>query len=520
MKSSNKRSQSLLLSAVAIATLPIQECSAGSGYDAERFSSSIVTHHNEDLALGAPLSQQQQQSPQQHVDVSRKLRIHRSMIDRDPIYFDDEGQGQIITSDGSLDFDVDEDPLSIVHQHQHTQHQHQIMNHWQSPLESCAPLPSLSLEPNPSTTGTATISTITSPISISPGYHHSHEIDFTKQYQQQQQEKRPLKLKTRKTGTTITALLAQNSTVLILAADTRATDGSTVADKRCEKLHVLASNVWCAGAGTSADVEALVRRVKFTFWKRGVLQREGYGSGIGNSATNININLDTNNNCDASTATAGTNLLENKEDRDVPSASIPAILHYIRTQLQKTRGNLGVNLLAGGYDYNSHRAHLAAIHPHGSMDIVTYAALGSGGLAATGVLESRYPKLGNNGCTVEEGIRLAVDAVRAGIDNDLGSGSQVDVCVIGQEGVLYRRAVIREEELEWVSIDGDAATSSREVIGNGEEEQQQQFGSSIGVNGFGNVPFAIQSKKLVSEKQIEVERERMKWLDRVVSGEE
>jgi 20S proteasome alpha/beta subunit len=35
-----------------------------------------------------------------------------------------------------------------------------------------------------------------------------------------------------------------------------------------------------------------------------------------------------------------------------------------------------------------------------------------------------------------EGMRLAVDAVRTGIENDLGSGSQVDVCVIGQGGVM------------------------------------------------------------------------------------
>lgn len=38
-----------------------------------------------------------------------------------------------------------------------------------------------------------------------------------------------------------------------LAADTRATAGSIVADKNCEKLHNLAPNIYCAGAGTAAD---------------------------------------------------------------------------------------------------------------------------------------------------------------------------------------------------------------------------------------------------------------------------
>ena len=352
-------------------------------------------------------------------------------------------------------------------------------------------------------------------ITISPGPRHSHEIDFHHQnnnHNDYGHTNRPTTmklLKTRKTGTTITALLAQNSTVVILAADTRATDGSTVADKQCEKLHTLARNVWCAGAGTSADVDALVRRVKYTFWKRSLVSTEEYG-GVGNHGiTNSNWGL--------------MDMMSNEEDRNVPSASVPAILHYIRTRLQKTRGNLGVNLLVGGYDYTSDQAHLTAVHPHGSIDVVTYAALGSGGLAATGVLESRYPRIGNGQCTIQEGIQLAVDAVRAGIDNDLGSGSQVDVCVISKEGVFYRRAVVREEELEWVVL---SPTNDDEVSSKNDEQtlsqsimRDQKSESSSGVNGFGNVPFAIQSKKLVSGGQSDVERDRRRWLDEVLGGE-
>jgi len=359
-----------------------------------------------------------------------------------------------------------------------------------------APLPSLSLEPSSST---AAIVTTASPITINAGPRHSHEIDITKQQSQSQQT--PVKLKTRSTGTTITALLAQNSTVLILAADTRATDGSTVADKRCEKLHSLARNVWCAGAGTSADVDALVRRVKFVFWKKGVLTKEGFG-GVGNMNTSNNKS-NQNWGMDATIA---------DEDREVPTASVLAVLHYIRTQLQKTQGNLGANLLVGGYDHDSHRAHLAAIHPHGSMDVITYAALGSGGLAATGVLESRYPQIGSAECSVEEGIKLAVDAVRAGVDNDLGSGSQIDVCVIRREGVLYRRAVVREEELEWMGVSDGYREDILEIPKISEDETER----GTGVNGFGNVPFAIQSKKVVSGGQLlDAERERKRWLAEV-----
>lgn len=231
-----------------------------------------------------------------------------------------------------------------------------------------------------------------------------------------------------------------------------------------------------------------------------------------------------------------------------PPASVTAVLHYLRSQLRKAQGNLGVNLLAGGYDPITSRAILAAIHPHGSIDIVSYSALGSGGLAAMGVLESRYPRSrrrrqqqhktmstlsltesemsssSSSSCmmTVAEGIQLAVDAARAGIENDLGSGSQVDVCVIGPGGVLYQRAVAKEEELHWAAnnaddnVDGASISNSSAVLKSSwKTAREVGQGSSSGVNGFGNIPFAIQSKKVVigghsSSKQC------MSWLDEVM----
>jgi len=41
----------------------------------------------------------------------------------------------------------------------------------------------------------------------------------------------------------------------VLGADTRATEGSIVCDKNCEKIHYIAPNIYCCGAGTSADTE-------------------------------------------------------------------------------------------------------------------------------------------------------------------------------------------------------------------------------------------------------------------------
>lgn len=54
-----------------------------------------------------------------------------------------------------------------------------------------------------------------------------------------------------KTGTTIVGAVFKDG--VVLGADTRATAGSLVADKNCEKIHYLAPNMYCSGAGTAAD---------------------------------------------------------------------------------------------------------------------------------------------------------------------------------------------------------------------------------------------------------------------------
>ena len=59
--------------------------------------------------------------------------------------------------------------------------------------------------------------------------------------------------KVTKTGTTIVGLVYKDG--LVIGADTRATAGSMVADKNCMKIHYLAPNIYCCGAGTAADCD-------------------------------------------------------------------------------------------------------------------------------------------------------------------------------------------------------------------------------------------------------------------------
>ena len=56
-----------------------------------------------------------------------------------------------------------------------------------------------------------------------------------------------------KTGTTIVGLVYKDG--VVLGADTRATGDTTVVDKNCEKIHKIADNICCCGAGTAADTQ-------------------------------------------------------------------------------------------------------------------------------------------------------------------------------------------------------------------------------------------------------------------------
>jgi 20S proteasome subunit beta 2 len=68
--------------------------------------------------------------------------------------------------------------------------------------------------------------------------------------------------------------------------------------------------------------------------------------------------------------------------------------------------------------------------------------MGSGSLAAMAVFESGWsPKLSRG-----DAINLVVEAISAGIFNDLGSGSNVDVCIISNKKNEMLRNYVRPNE--------------------------------------------------------------------------
>jgi 20S proteasome subunit beta 2 len=106
---------------------------------------------------------------------------------------------------------------------------------------------------------------------------------------------------------------------------------------------------------------------------------------------------------------------------------VKAAMRSLRQYLFRYQGHVSAALVLGGVDI--HGPYLGSVHPHGSSDKLPYVTMGSGSLAAMAVFEDRYkPDLSE-----EEAKELVADAIRAGIFNDLGSGSNVDLCVITKD---------------------------------------------------------------------------------------
>jgi 20S proteasome subunit beta 2 len=241
----------------------------------------------------------------------------------------------------------------------------------------------------------------------------------------------------------------------------------------------LTENIWCCGAGTSADNDALMRQIHYSFLLDGIVKES-----IGNNR------IPSDN--------------PYHEKRGI--ANVSAVCRRIRNIIYEAKGNLGVNLVLGGFDFSSDQALLAAIHPHGSMDVVPFTALGSGGLAAMGVLEVGH----RLDMSLEEAINLVKSAIVAGISNDLGSGSQIDLCIIGRDSARYHRAFVTEEELPETELDKANADKLHSRHRLGEEDQRS------GVGGFGSLPFSIKSTRLIMQSDEASDQTRRKWLKKTL----
>lgn len=151
-----------------------------------------------------------------------------------------------------------------------------------------------------------------------------------------------MKMKATSTGTTIAGCLFRDG--VIIGADQRATAGTTIVEKDCEKIHDLAPNMVYGGAGTAADTDKVSRMIKSQ------LELHRLNSG-----------------------------------KEVP---VCVAITKITQHLFRYQGHKGCALVLGGVDKFGKK--LVSIAPHGSVDPLPFTSMGSGSLAAISVLENGY----------------------------------------------------------------------------------------------------------------------------------
>eukprot|EP01097_Dermamoeba_algensis_P001578 TRINITY_DN1594_c0_g1_i4.p1 TRINITY_DN1594_c0_g1~~TRINITY_DN1594_c0_g1_i4.p1 ORF type:complete len:180 (-),score=15.76 TRINITY_DN1594_c0_g1_i4:357-896(-) len=142
---------------------------------------------------------------------------------------------------------------------------------------------------------------------------------------------------TRKTGTTIAGLIYKDG--VVLGADTRATMGPIVSDKNCEKIHFIADNIYCCGAGTSADTE--------------------------NTTALVSSKLELHR------------LATGRQPRVITALTL------LKRLLFRYQGHVSAALVLGGVDVTG--PSLYTVYPHGSTDRLPYVTMGSGSLAAMAI---------------------------------------------------------------------------------------------------------------------------------------
>ena len=110
--------------------------------------------------------------------------------------------------------------------------------------------------------------------------------------------------------------------------------------------------------------------------------------------------------------------------------------YRVRPALQIfVQGHISAALVVGGVDCTG--PSLYTIHPYGSVDQLPYVTMGSGSLCAMAVYEAGYQE----NMEQTDAINLVRAAIQSGVDNDLGSGSNVDITVIKPGSVERFRSV-------------------------------------------------------------------------------
>ena len=202
-------------------------------------------------------------------------------------------------------------------------------------------------------------------------------------------------IQTKKTGTTTVGLVCKDC--VILGSESKSTLGYLISSKTAQKVYQIDDRMAVTTAGSSGDAQALVRLIQAEI-KIYKLSRNN----------EITVNA---------TATLLSNVLQSA--RWYPYWAM---------------------LILGGVDNAG--GHVYSIDPIGGTEEDKYTATGSGSPMAYGVLEDSF----REGLTKDEGVRLAVRAIRSARERDIFSGGRdIVIAVIDKSGIeLVDKEKIKE----------------------------------------------------------------------------
>jgi proteasome beta subunit len=193
----------------------------------------------------------------------------------------------------------------------------------------------------------------------------------------------------KKTGTTTVGIICKDG--VVLAAEKKSTMGYLVASKESEKIIPVADHIALTIAGVSGDAQTLARYMQ-----------------------------------------AELKIFELENKRRISVKGAATLLANI---LQGSKYfPYYVQLIIAGYDDAPRIYDLDAIG--GIEEEKKFFSTGSGSPVALGVLEDNFKE----GVSIEDGTKLAVRAIKAAIERDIGSGGKaIDIAVISKEGIKITR---------------------------------------------------------------------------------
>jgi len=186
-----------------------------------------------------------------------------------------------------------------------------------------------------------------------------------------------------KTGTTILGIVCKEG--VVIATETRATMGTLIAHKGTKKLYQIDGHLALATAGLVGDLQVLARYLN-----------------------------------------AEANLYRLKRDSKMPVESAATLMSNIMNQRKFMP--YYVQLILGGFDQTG--GHVYSLDAAGGAIPDKYTAGGSGSPYVFGVLEDLF----KDDLTVDEGVDIAIRAIKAAKSRDSASGGMTNIAVITKEG--------------------------------------------------------------------------------------